>query len=81
MTDLKIIARNIIEANRASTSFIQTRFSIGYGRTQKVLDELEVLGVLSAPDNNNSRQILAAIDDLDTIFKDYKPATSPNIQP
>lgn len=43
----------LIREKKASTSLIQRRFKIGYGRAARIMDQLENRGVISASDGTN----------------------------
>ncbi|MCX5750086.1 MAG: DNA translocase FtsK [Candidatus Saganbacteria bacterium] len=58
-------AKLIIESGQASTSHLQRRFSIGYNRAARIMDEMEAEGVVSKPEGpNKPRRILASLDAL-----------------
>ena len=46
-------AQIAIEARKLSTSLLQRKMGIGYGRAAKLMDELEEMGVISAPSGGN----------------------------
>ncbi|MFI3243452.1 MAG: DNA translocase FtsK, partial [Akkermansia sp.] len=49
----------VVTERKASTSLLQRRFSIGYGRAARMMDLLEERGIISPPQGNNSaREIL-----------------------
>jgi len=48
----------IIKANKASTSMLQRRLSIGYGRAAKILDMLEESGIIGPPNGSKPREVL-----------------------
>ncbi len=56
----------VIEANKASTSFLQRRLRIGYSRAARLIDALEDNGVIGPADGAKPRAILAAEPDSDT---------------
>ncbi len=47
-----------LESDKISTSLIQRRLSLGYGRAAKLIDEMEKRGFVSAPDGQKPRRIL-----------------------
>ena len=49
-----------IETQKVATSLLQRRLGVGYGRAAKIIDRMEDLGLVSAPDGNKPRQILPA---------------------
>jgi len=48
----------IIKADKASTSMLQRRLSIGYGRAAKILDMLEDAGIIGPPNGSKPREVL-----------------------
>lgn len=48
----------IIKANKASTSMLQRRLSIGYGRAAKILDMLEEAGIIGPSNGSKPREVL-----------------------
>lgn len=48
----------IIEAGKASASFLQRRFKVGYARAARILDELEATGIIGPVDGAKPREIL-----------------------
>jgi len=48
----------IIKAGKASTSMLQRRLSIGYGRAAKILDMLEDAGIIGPPNGSKPREVL-----------------------
>ena len=47
-----------LECNKISTSLIQRRLSLGYGRAAKLIDEMEKRGFVSAPEGQKPRSVL-----------------------
>lgn len=47
-----------VESGKISTSLIQRRLSLGYGRAAKLIDRMERLGYVSAPDGQKPREVL-----------------------
>ena len=47
-----------IESKKISTSLIQRRLSLGYGRAAKLIDRMESLGYVSAPEGRKPREVL-----------------------
>ncbi|MBA3660720.1 MAG: DNA translocase FtsK 4TM domain-containing protein [Gammaproteobacteria bacterium] len=52
--------RIVTETRRASISLVQRRLRIGYNRAARMMEEMEVAGVVSAVDHTGSREVLAA---------------------
>ena len=53
-----------IEMGKISTSLLQRRLEIGYGRAAKIIDRMEALGYVSAPDGNKPRVVLVTKADV-----------------
>lgn len=47
-----------IEAGKISTSYLQRRMGLGYGRAAKLIDAMEKLGIVSKPDGQRARNVL-----------------------
>lgn len=47
-----------VESGKISTSLIQRKCSLGFGRAAKLIDRMESLGYVSAPDGQKPRQVL-----------------------
>ena len=52
----------IIQTNKASASYLQRRFRIGYARAASLLDALEQLGIIGPSDGAKPREILMKRD-------------------
>ncbi len=50
----------VIDMGRASTSVLQRRLSIGYGRAAKILDMMEREGFIGPADGSKARKVLSA---------------------
>lgn len=48
----------ILETGMASTTFIQRKLSVGYARSAKILDEIEIAGLIGPSNGAKPRQIL-----------------------
>jgi DNA segregation ATPase FtsK/SpoIIIE, S-DNA-T family len=51
-------ARLLVIHQQGSTSMIQRKFSIGYNRAGRIVDQLEAAGILGPPDGSKPRQML-----------------------
>ncbi len=49
----------VTESRKASISSVQRRFKVGYNRAARMIEDMETAGVVSAPEGNGSRQVLA----------------------
>ncbi len=50
----------VIEAGKASTSYLQRKLSIGYSRAAKMMDLLYERGVIGPPDGSKPREVIGA---------------------
>lgn len=55
----------VIEAKKASTSYIQRRLRVGYSRAARLVDELEDNGIISPADGSKPRTILVSKSSAD----------------
>ena len=53
----------VIEAGKASTSYLQRRLKIGYARAARLVDMLEERGVVGQGEGAKARQVLIANED------------------
>ncbi len=53
------IAQFMIDGGATSISGVQRRFSLGFNRAARIIDQLEEQGILSAPDSRGKREVLA----------------------
>ncbi|MCE0492874.1 DNA translocase FtsK 4TM domain-containing protein [Vibrio salinus] len=53
------VVEYIVESRRGSVSGVQRRFKIGYNRAARIVEQLEVQGIVSAPGHNGNREVLA----------------------
>jgi S-DNA-T family DNA segregation ATPase FtsK/SpoIIIE len=56
-----------IQNQLGSTSLLQRRMSIGYGRAARIIDQLELAGILGPANGSKPRDVLIGLDDLDEI--------------
>ena len=60
-------AEVVIQNQQGSTSLLQRRLKVGYGRAARIIDQLQAAGVLGPPDGSKPRDVLVGLDDLDRI--------------
>jgi S-DNA-T family DNA segregation ATPase FtsK/SpoIIIE len=61
-------AEVVIQHRQGSTSLLQRRLKIGYGRAARIIDQLEAAGVLSPSEGAaRPRDVLVGVQDLDRI--------------
>ena len=66
----------VIRAGQASTSILQRRLRVGYGRAARLLDAMEQEGIISAPDGNRPRKVLLNPED----YTDQNPAQAESLE-
>jgi len=54
-----------IQNQLGSTSLLQRRLKIGYGRAARIIDQLHDAGILGPPDGSKAREVLVGLQDLD----------------
>ncbi|MEG1650445.1 MAG: DNA translocase FtsK [Oscillospiraceae bacterium] len=47
----------VVEAGQASTSQLQRRLKLGYGRAARIMDEMEKMGIIGQPDGSKPREV------------------------
>jgi DNA segregation ATPase FtsK/SpoIIIE, S-DNA-T family len=57
-----------IQHEQGSTSLLQRRLRIGYGRAARIVDQLEHAGILGPPDGSKPREVLIGLDGLDLLL-------------
>lgn len=58
--------RMVIETRRASTSLLQRKLSIGYGRAARIIDMMEEQGIVGQAAGSRSREVL--VSSMDQVF-------------
>jgi DNA segregation ATPase FtsK/SpoIIIE, S-DNA-T family len=58
-------AEACIQNQGGSTSLLQRRLRIGYGRAARIIDQLHYAGILGPPDGSKPRDVLIGFDQLD----------------
>ena len=59
-----------VQFNQGSTSLLQRRLRIGYGRAARIVDQLHNAGILGPPDGSKPREVLVGMESLDMIIGD-----------
>lgn len=52
-----------VESGKISTSLLQRRMGLGYGRAAKIIDRMTDMGIVSAPDGQKPRNVLISMSD------------------
>ncbi len=58
-------AQVCVRQAQGSTSLLQRRLRIGYGRAARIVDQLHEAGVLGPPDGSKPREVLIGLDELE----------------
>ncbi len=65
------VARTIVSTQMGSTSLIQRKFSIGYARAGRIMDQLEECKIVGPPEGSKPRQVLIQdLNYLEQILRD-----------
>jgi len=56
-----------IQFQQGSTSLLQRRLRIGYGRAARIIDQLHQAGILGPPDGSKPREVLVGMEALDRL--------------
>jgi len=65
--------RWVVDRGQASTSMLQRKFSIGFQRASRVLDQMEEQGIVGARDGPRPRDVLVTPLDVDELFNRRRP--------
>jgi S-DNA-T family DNA segregation ATPase FtsK/SpoIIIE len=64
------VARLVVATQQASASNIQRKFSIGFNRAARIVDQLEAIGIVGSQDGSKPRQVLIQTEyELDKLLK------------
>ena len=66
--------RVVIEGRKASTSLLQRRLRIGYGRAARLIETMEEQGIVGIADGNRPREVL--VHSLDEVFNNDEPVVA-----
>ena len=58
----------VLEQGQASASFVQRRLRVGYARAARLIDEMELLGIVEGNVGSKPRQILRTRMEIDEIL-------------
>ena len=56
-------ARLVVLQQQGSTSMLQRKMKLGYNRAGRIMDELEIVGIVGKSDGSRSRQVLIKTED------------------
>ncbi|MEX0979769.1 MAG: DNA translocase FtsK, partial [Gemmatimonadota bacterium] len=57
-----------IQQDQGSTSLLQRKLRIGYGRAARIVDQLHDAGVLGPPDGSKPREVLMSMGEIEAMF-------------
>jgi S-DNA-T family DNA segregation ATPase FtsK/SpoIIIE len=69
----------VLEARKASTSLLQRRLRIGYGRAARLIETMEEQGIISPADGSRPREVL--VSSMDEVFNNGDDSLSANSVP
>ena len=64
----RVAAEVCIQHEQGSTSLLQRRLKIGYGRAARIVDQLHDAGILGPSEGSKAREVLISHDELETIY-------------
>ncbi|OYT68859.1 MAG: hypothetical protein CFK48_10160 [Armatimonadetes bacterium CP1_7O] len=64
--------RLVVSHGQASTSMLQRRFKIGYGRAARLLDLMERRGIVGPLDGAKPRQVLVTRAEAEQMLRQYE---------
>ncbi len=72
--------RFVIESDRAAAGQLQRRFSIGFNRAGRIIDQLHKAGVVGPAEGTKPRKILMTMNDFDLLLGKVPPVTESEIE-
>jgi S-DNA-T family DNA segregation ATPase FtsK/SpoIIIE len=60
-------AEVVVQHQQGSTSLLQRRLKVGYGRAARIIDQLHTAGVLGPPDGSKPRDVLVGLEEIERI--------------
>ena len=60
--------RFIIDQQNASIGMLQRRFRMGFNRAARIIDQLEVEGVISRQDGKKPREVIMTAEEFENKF-------------
>lgn len=68
----------VLEARKASTSLLQRRLRIGYGKAARLIEQMEEQGIISPADGSRPREVL--VSSMDDVFGNPSGATAIEVE-
>ncbi|MCI9077727.1 MAG: DNA translocase FtsK [Lachnospiraceae bacterium] len=72
--------RFVIESERAAAGQLQRRFSIGFNRAGRIIDQLHKAGVVGPAEGTKPRKILMTMNDFDLLLGKVQPVSESEIE-
>lgn len=60
-------AEVVVQHDQGSTSLLQRRLKIGYGRAARIIDQLHAARILGPPEGSKPREVLVTLEELEEI--------------
>ncbi len=57
----------VVTSGMGSTSLLQRRLKVGYSRAGRIMDMLEMKGIVGQPDGSSPREVLVDIEELESL--------------
>ncbi len=70
--------RVVVEAHKASTSLLQRRLRIGYGKAARLIESMEEQGIIGPADGSRPREVL--VSSVDEIFGSHQAAPPEEVE-
>jgi len=71
----KQAAEVCIQHEQGSTSLLQRKLRVGYGRAARIVDQLHEAGILGPPDGSKPREVLIGLAGLDLLLSGHSSGT------
>ncbi len=65
-----------VQNQGGSTSLLQRRLKVGYGRAARIIDQLHLAGILGPPDGSKPRDVLVGLEDVARICGERSSAAA-----
>ncbi len=71
--------RVVVEAHKASTSLLQRRLRIGYGKAARLIESMEEQGIIGPADGSRPREVL--VSSVDEVFGEHESSQPEPAEP
>ena len=61
------VVKFVVETGKASASLIQRKFSVGYNRAARIIDQLEENGIIGPQNGSKPREVLVTLSDTSNV--------------